>query len=245
MDSGFYTDSMYAAEEFALGVVIAFLVTYLFVLVLGVASYVMTSLGLYKIAKRREIPDPWMAWLPFACDWLIGKIADEYDGRNGVKRKWSVVLLTLSIISVVGFVAFYVALIVWIVILTMNSSEPALTEMLGVFIGLYVGILVFAMVGTAQGFCKSICVYKIFESTVPEKSVAYFLLYLLVPLAGPICLLTCSKKGYPFPEELVPVVEVPVEKVPVEVAVAEEQEVVLEDNVPEVESEESIFEDEI
>lgn len=240
MGTNFY-ENMYAQEELAFGIIIGLLIAYLVLLVFGVASYIMTSLGLYRVAKRRGIQDPWMAWIPFANEWLIGSIADEYDSHNGIKRKWRVLLLSLSIISTVGFIIFYVALIVMMVI--MSTSQDVLS-MLGMFFGTYGGMLIFAMLASALGFCRAVCIYKIFESTVPKRAVTYFVLYLLVPLAGPICLLACSKKGYPFPEEVVPVQEVPVEEVPTELFVEGEAEPVVEEVVPEVTTEEAIFEDE-
>ena len=219
-----FDDSMYGMEEFAFTIIIGILIAYLVLLVFGIASYIMTSLGLYRVAKRRGIQDPWMAWIPFASDWLLGSIADEYDNHNGIKRKWRVLLLSLSIISVVGFVIFYVA---FIVVMMIMATSQDFSRMLGMFLGVYGGVLVFAMIATAQGFCKAVCIYKVFESTVPKRAVTYFVLYLLVPLAGPICLLACSKKGYPFPEELAPVQEVPAEVV-AEADVVAEAEVVAE-----------------
>ena len=73
--------------------------------------------------------------------------------------------------------------------------------MLTFMIVIYVVMIIFAILATAKSFCQTICIYKIFESTVPKKAVKYLLLYLLVPLAGPICLLRCKDKGYPYPEQ--------------------------------------------
>ena len=38
--------------------------------------------------------------------------------------------------------------------------------------------------------------FKIFESTVPDKALKYFLISLVVPFAAPICLFLCRNKGY-------------------------------------------------
>ena len=208
MDSSYYVEeSIYSAtdsaEMIAVVAVLVVLLIYLLVLGIGLASYIMNAIALYKIADRRQIPNPWMAWLPFTSDWLIGSIADDYDGRNGMKRKWRVVLLTLSLISVVGIVVVYVAMIVWIITIAVmyTNSEPPFEQTMVAFVVLYIIIILLAMLATAKVFCQAICIYKIFESTVPEKSVKYLLLYLLVPLGGPICLLRCKNKGYPYPQQ--------------------------------------------
>lgn len=196
------------------GVMIVIILLYLAMMGLGLANYIMNALALNKIASRRQIPNPWMAWLPIASDWLIGNIADEYDGRNGIKRKWRVVLLTLSLISIVGLIIMYVAMFAYIFVTALASTyaEPEVAELLGIFVIFYIFLIVLSTVAVTQSFCKAICVYKIFESTVPEKAVKYLLLYLLVPLAGAICLLKCKDKGYPEPmiEPTTEVMEEPV-----------------------------------
>lgn len=45
---------------------------------LNLAVYVLMSLGLYTIAKRRGIHKPWMAWIPVGNMWILGCIADQY-----------------------------------------------------------------------------------------------------------------------------------------------------------------------
>lgn len=213
MGTSYYVDeSIYSTTEsagmLALGAIALVLVIYLVAMGLAIANYIMTSLALYKIADRRNIPNPWMAWLPFTSDWLIGNIADDYDERNGIKRKWRVVLLALSLVAVVGIVVVYVALIVGMLIISFQfvNTEPD-ESIIAFIVILYIFLIVMAMIAMAQSFCKTVCMYKIYESTVPEKAVKYLLLYLLVPLAGAICLLKCKDKGYPYPQVVEPIVE--------------------------------------
>lgn len=208
MDSSYYVnESIYSttdsAETIAVVAIIVVLLFYLLIMGIGLASYIMNAIALYKIADRRQIPNPWMSWLPFTRDWLIGRIADDYDGKNGIKRKWRAVLLTLSLISVVGLVVIYVALIVWIITIAVmyTNTEPPFEQVMVALVVLYVILIVLAILSTAKSFCQAICIYKIFESTVPEKAVKYLLLYLLVPLGGPICLIRCKDKGYPYPQQ--------------------------------------------
>lgn len=198
---------LYTVDEERTAILITFivLVIYLFVLGIGLANYIMRSLALYRIANRRQVPNPWLSWVPIASSWLIGNIADDYDERNGIKRKWRVVLLTLSIISIGGIVVGYIGLIAWMVTMTIDSRLSYvgnLTGMITSVIVIYIFIIIAAVVAMAKSFCEVICTYKIFESTVPEKSVKYLLLYLLVPLAGSICLLKCKEKGYS--KEIIP-----------------------------------------
>ena len=193
-------------EKTAILITCIVLVIYLFALGIGLANYIMRSLALYRIASRRQVPNPWLSWVPVASSWLIGNIADDYDERNGIKRKWRVVLLTLSIISIGGIVIGYIGLVIWALRITMESSlsrvPEDITGMITSVIVVYIFIIIAAVVAMAKSFCEVICTYKIFESTVLEKSVKYLLLYLLVPLAGSICLLKCKEKGYS--KEIIP-----------------------------------------
>lgn len=202
---GYYTEPTGTEGMIILGVMLGLMVFYLLIIGIAIANYVMTALGLQKIATRRQIPNPWMAWLPYARSWLIGNIADEYDGRNGFRRKWRVVLLTLSLITVGMAVIMYVVLFAGIFATAFKitySNTFVSSDVIGFFIAIYVTVILLSLVAVAQSFCQAICIYKIFESTVPEKSVKYLLFYLLVPLGGAICLLKCKDKGYPQPQEI-------------------------------------------
>lgn len=204
---------MYGNEDFfattdsagmvAVGVVLILLLLYLLLAGIGLASYIMNAIALYKIADRRQIPNPWMAWLPFTRDWLIGSIVDDYDGRNGIKRKWRVTLLTLTLISAIGILVTYIAMFAGILVLAFQytDTEPPIGPTLAYVMIFYIAIIIFALLATAKSICQIICIYKIYESTVPKKAVKYLLFSMLIPLAGPICLLRCKDRGYPYPEQ--------------------------------------------
>lgn len=70
---------------------------------LPLALYVLNSLGLYTIAKRRGLGSPWLAWLPFGNAWMLGCISDQY--RYSVKKKKSCsrhVLLWLEVATAIA-----------------------------------------------------------------------------------------------------------------------------------------------
>lgn len=198
-----------SAEMMAVGVIVGVLLVYLLLVGLIIIDYILSSVALSKLASRRGISNSWMAWLPYAREWIIGSIVDDYEEKNGIKRKWRTVLLTLAIISIVGLVVVYIATFVALLPIAMGASAASTSMMLSSLGIIYVVIFIVAFLASAQGFCRAVCIYKIYESTVPEKAVKYFLIYLLVPLGGSICLSRCKNKGYPYPEEIaVPVAEV-------------------------------------
>lgn len=192
---------MYMDEtEIMLIMVFVVLGLYLIIMGVGIASYIMNSLSLYTIANRRQIKNPWLAWIPIAALWIQGSIADDYDEQNGIKRKWRVVLLTLSVISTIGVIIVYVAMVLWMLVMAAEYSysyiEPDVPEIVGFIVMLYGALILVILVASALQICKAITLYKIYESTVPEKSLKYMLVGLLVPLAESICLMKCRKQGY-------------------------------------------------
>ena len=231
-------------EEMLIVMVGILLVAYLFLILVGIAGYIMNAVALQKIASKRLIQNAWLAWIPIASSWLVGSIADEYDEKNGIKRKWRIVLLVLSLISLIGIFVGYIGMVVSVVMMTMEETMSLeLPNMIGLFIGAYVVILVAAIVATALNICNMICLYKIFESTVPEKSVKYLLVSLLVPLGQGICLMLCRNKGYEKVLVPNPVGTANLEAVPGEViGVEATEETISEEAVEEVVEEVSVEE---
>lgn len=187
--------------EVAIGItaLFAILLVYLILIGLGIVSYVMTSLGFYTIAKRRQINNPWLAWIPFGNFWMVGAITSEYDARNGIKRKWNVVLIVLSLLGIGIFIVTYIALFIYVIVMVASFGEMNAAPSIGYFVPfivLYVIMIIALMALAALQFCYYICVFKIFESTVPEKALKYLIISVLVPLGLPICLLRCKDKGY-------------------------------------------------
>ena len=92
-------------------ILIFYIVYFLIMMGFAVAVYVLQSLSIYTIAKRRGIQKPALAWVPVANVWLLGSISDQYryvvKGEYKSKRK---ILLTLSILTAVAVAAVMFAL---------------------------------------------------------------------------------------------------------------------------------------
>lgn len=64
----------------ALGAVLALgAIAFLFVAVIGLAFYVLKSIGLYTLAINRGIENPWLAWVPVADLYIMGLLVGEMD----------------------------------------------------------------------------------------------------------------------------------------------------------------------
>lgn len=185
---------------------------WLFAFAWAVLNYVLTSLSLYTVAKRRGVPTPGLAWVPVIWVWTLGGICDQYDGTRGITRKWRSVLLTLTIIVMASF------LLVWILFFAQamriasvyqynynyyNNDPGAIAQLVGTLSGGFVLFLVAAAVAAALSICQTICIFKFFESCRPNDAVKFLLLSLLVPFASPFCFMSCRNYdlGMPQPQQ--------------------------------------------
>ena len=78
------------------------------VLVCCLVGWIIRSLSLHSIAKRRGIRNPWLAWIPIGSHWILGCVADQYQhlvqGKVTSRRK---IMLILGAVSVVLYTVVY------------------------------------------------------------------------------------------------------------------------------------------
>ena len=180
-------------DFFGLMVILGAISMVLVALGLSVLDYVISSLALYRLAKKLCVKAPGLAWVPIANTWTIGAIVDQYDKRQGYKRQWRVTLLTLTILAVLVSIAMYAFIpsenLGEITAFYMSTEE--LIKILAIF---YLVMIVLIIVSIVLMACQIVCLYKVFEAEKPQKAVKYLFLSLLVPLAQAICLLKCAGK---------------------------------------------------
>ena len=164
-----------------------------------IANYIVTALGVYRLASRYQVANPWLAWIPVAQDFLQGKIVEVHDARRGIKRKWGVLLLVLSLIRVGGqflFNGVYSMVMVPMLTYTQTSYNVAFSAVGGAALVVIIGAFVMAIASVAYMGCAYVCLYKNLEAIAPQKAVKYFILSLLLPFVYGIILMKCCKKGY-------------------------------------------------
>ncbi len=191
----------YVDETSYLVVGIIALLAYVLLLAVAVAEYITVSLAVYTMGKNRGIKNPWLAWVPVANYWIVGKLVNEYDRKNGIVRKWHKTLLSLILwmigVTLVAYSAMFAAGAIYA--FTGYSNILALT------LPFYVLMISAMLLAVVFSVCVGICYYKLFEEAAPEKAVKYLILALLVPLADGICLMKIRNTFKP--EETEPIVE--------------------------------------
>lgn len=164
-----------------------------------IADYVLFSIGMYTLAKRRGVSLPGLVWVPLVRYWTIGKMVNEYEAQNGIKRKWHVTLLVLALLSV-ALCILTIVLLVGVMVAAIALYYDSFYEQVENLILLpMLAIIALFVVERLSTVFTSIGIFKIFESTVPQKAVKYLMLYLLVPLARGICFLKIRNLGHPYP----------------------------------------------
>jgi hypothetical protein len=71
-------------------------------LVIAIASYIYTSLCLFLIAKKLDVPAPWTAWVPLIQVWTFVTAAG--------KPWWWILLLLVPIVSIIAGIYLWVCI---------------------------------------------------------------------------------------------------------------------------------------
>lgn len=197
----------YSGDASGLGAGVAVIYGIYLVMAFGfaIAMYVLRSLSLYTIAKRRGIHHPWFAWVPVVDQYLLGCISDQYQyvvkGKIKSRRK---VLLTFGIIAAL-FGVVMSGFWIYFVVNTISSAMGGMgemrmvQEMLSMLFG-FVGIL-FAMlgVGIAQMVFRYIALYDLYASCEPRNDTVYLLLSIFFRAVEPFFLFICRNKDQGMP----------------------------------------------
>jgi hypothetical protein len=183
---------------------------------ISVAAYVFSALAIYTIAQRRDIKNPWLAWIPMVNVWILGSISDQYRyvAKGEVKNKRKILLG----VNILNFILTWVAVIKMIVtIVGVVVGETYLTDEMEAIRQILVSVAFFAPVAILGivGFVVEImALYDLYSSCEPANNVLYLVLS-LVPgintVARPLFLFLCRDKDNGMPPRRETVVENPAE----------------------------------
>ena len=173
--------------------------------VIQIAAYVLSSLALYTIAKRRGLNHAWLSWIPVANVWILGSIADQYRyvARGEIKSKRKV-LLTLNIISAV-LTAVMVCLCVVAVVGAFSGAimgrheDVIMRNLLGTLagtLGLMVPILGVAI---AAAIIRYMALYDLYSSCDPDNKTVFLVIGILFGITEPVFLFLCRNKDLGMP----------------------------------------------
>ena len=185
-------------EELVLSFAGIILAVALVVLLVAVAGYIFQSIGLYTIAKRRGIANPWLAWLPWVgYYWIAGSIADQYQYVvNGAVKNRRTILLALSLAAIV--VSSLVATMInGSFILT--TGEVTMDQLTSLGTLETVLNLVASALEVAVFVFWQIALYDLYSSCKPKNNVLFLVLGILFGFLTPFFIFACRNKEEGMP----------------------------------------------
>lgn len=200
-----YTDMPYDGDM--IGVAMVILAVWALFLLLTVAYsvlvYVLQSLGMYTISKRRGIRHPWLSWIPVGNVWILGSISDQYQyvAKGKVRSRRKLLLCLNSVLYAIGFV-LYVWYIVFLIGVTVSGDgnmffdEVQAWRMMGALILVMLAVIVLSLVLTVFMY---VAYNDLFESCDPGRSVLFLVLSILFSFLLPYFVFACRKKDLGMP----------------------------------------------
>lgn len=175
----------------AIAIIVIFAV--LLLLAVAVLSYVFSSIGMYTLAKKRGMKNAFLAFIPVASIYLLGKIADDINVTMNKKSNYGQKLLVTCIPIIVVSELYSVFAGVSAYVVSEFSRLPIYILMVILLVCLVVVVLgVFFLV------YMYMCLYKIFKEYSPKKSKTMLVLSILFPILGDIFIFAIrnNKSGY-------------------------------------------------
>ena len=193
-----YSYSYSSGGEEMLGVILFYVIYLLMTCGFAIGMYVLRSIGIYAVAKRRGLKHAWFAWLPVVDHYLLGCISDQYryvvKGQNKNKRK---LLLVLDLILVVLAVVATVSLVGTVAdTVTGFAAESALPARLLGTMGLLLPMLV---IGVVMTVIRYMALYDLYVSCDPGNSTMYLVLSILFQVTEPFFVFFNRKKDGGMP----------------------------------------------
>ena len=130
-------------------------------LVIGLICYVFHSLGLYTMAKNRNLDNPWLAWIPLANNYLMGELINDDVSISTWHIPYAKLFLPLMGLALS-------------VVMTLLGFIPYLGAFMGILLSLALSFYYYA----AQFW-----LYSIYDR---DHRVLYLVLSIIFPFLGPI-----------------------------------------------------------
>lgn len=172
-----------------------FIGTFTISLLVGLALYLLESIGVYKMAKSAEIKNPWLAFIPVANGWVFGTLAEKYKKKNGTKSaRFGIILPVLEGIVLIEAIALTIFTVISIKEITgyaldaVNTSSEMAPEQ---FMSLIpVIILYFALMAVAIAYAVVffIALWRVYSSFDKPNATLYIVLSVVFTISVPIIL---------------------------------------------------------
>lgn len=176
-----YYDSSAAEALAAVGV--GLVVGIVFALIIALVFYLFGAIGLYKIAKNRGDRQAWLAFIPVACNYTLGGVADNINGYKGKKSSFRFILLILGIISAIGGTVALSSMISALMTVMTAAFGGADHQIMMALIGRFGGVMLVSLISLTLTILVYIVHYKIYTDYSPSNAVLFVVLEILFGIA--------------------------------------------------------------
>lgn len=156
----------------------------------GIASYVLSALALYAIARRRGIRNAWLSWIPVLNCWILGSLSDQYQYvvKGNVKSKRKIMLL-LNILLTVFAVMVSVLTVFTVVSVIMSINDAQVMRAINGPLLAILGIaLPLVCVAIAYAVVRFMALFDLYRSLDPHNAVLFLILSIFVGITEPFFL---------------------------------------------------------
>ena len=167
-------------------------------LIATLIHYLLYCFGIFRIAKKLDVDLAWLAWIPYAQYYTLGKVAEKCDERAGktFPRPWAKIVLFGSIGTVVAYAILYFLNLIL-------SLIPVIGFILSLLITAV--IMVIALVPLVL---DNICRWKIYREFFPETvNVVLFIVGIVLNVQAIITLIASFCKLRPAKDDAIENVE--------------------------------------
>ena len=117
--------------------------------IIGIVAYVLSALGLMKLAQNKGIENAWLAWIPIANFYLLGRIVETVNiGTWEIPRLEIVLPVSFAVVMVLGripvlgfllFIAFAVLMgfVLYRLFSKYRPDQAVLYTVLSIVLGLF------------------------------------------------------------------------------------------------------------
>lgn len=174
------------------GFLIAFFaIFYLLFLGAAIVMYVLQSLALFNLAKKRGIQNYGLAWVPIGSSWILGKLADDVNiCRRNKRTHFARNLLVLNIAYLAFFVLVYIGAFALGITIAMEEMMSGVASTAGPAIILVAVLLWLVLVALiiAINVLFYMALYRVFYGYAEENAVIFTVLSIFFSILQPIFL---------------------------------------------------------
>lgn len=200
----YYHYSYNSADNMAIAILSICLIALVLVCIFALAAYILHSIGLYTIGKRIGYSIPWLAFIPFARDYMQGELAGEISLKTKKIKNPGVWNLVMPIISGVVFGIFYMLFLLASGVGMMMDYQSSggygglsTGTIMGMIFFLIIWIIVIVLYSAVYQVLHILINKQIYcKFTTGNMAIAHAVLSSLVPLYEAICTFVIRNKDF-------------------------------------------------